>query len=227
HQEARRFHVIKEKVLKELKLSVGDYKRLFMSSTKRPNEGWPSYVTRLRSYLTYYLSGRNVTTFETLVELMVSDHLKDTLATDFVKYLKLREPPDAWKTPADIAELAQHFEEANGRFSVQASSAPRNIKHNKFSAEAPSYREGKIRPAEEVKQSSPVVKSCSYCNKRGHTLDTCFRKRREESASRNVASGSKGPVGKISPVEHDFACRRLVKLSMRDVPICAKLDTGA
>src|SRR5690606_25034486 len=31
----------------------------------------------------------------------------------------------------------------------------------------------------------------------------------------------------ISPVEHDFACRRLVKLSMRDVPICAKLDTGA
>src|SRR5690606_1753178 len=117
-EQTKDFKLLKQTVLEELRLSCGDYQRMFKNATKRFDKGWPSYVGRLKSYFTYYVDGRKVTTLDELIDLVVSDHLKSSLSDKFVRYLKLHETPEKWKTPLEIASVAQHYEEAHGKHCV-------------------------------------------------------------------------------------------------------------
>ncbi|KAH6924682.1 hypothetical protein HPB50_021823 [Hyalomma asiaticum] len=109
----RDYSVIKETVLDELKLSAGEYLKKFLGSGKRANEGWRPFVTRLQSYLNFYLDARGVSTFEALVELLVADQLKSNLSEEARRYITLQEGRK-WMNAPEIATFLRTFEEAQG-----------------------------------------------------------------------------------------------------------------
>ncbi|KAH6948225.1 hypothetical protein HPB50_023204 [Hyalomma asiaticum] len=117
----RDYSVIKETVLDELKLSAGEYRKKFLGSGKRANEGWRPFATRLQSYLNFYLDARGVSTFEVLVELLVADQLKSNLSEEARRYITLQEGRK-WMNALEIATFLRTFEEAQG-----TNSAPRQV----------------------------------------------------------------------------------------------------
>ncbi|KAH6947541.1 hypothetical protein HPB50_019686 [Hyalomma asiaticum] len=126
----RDYSVIKETVLDELKLSVGEYLKRFLGSEKRENEGWRPFATRLQSYLHFYLGAREVSTFEALVELLVADQLKRNLSEEARRYVTLQEGRK-WMNAPEITTFLRTFEEAQG-----ANSAAKQVRQR--AAESPS-----------------------------------------------------------------------------------------
>ncbi|KAH9365039.1 hypothetical protein HPB48_016155 [Haemaphysalis longicornis] len=87
----REYEVLEKVVLEELKLSGGEYRRMFLTSKKLPSEGWRAFATSLQSYFNCYVEERGVNTFEGLVELLEADQLKNTLSEEAIPYVTLQE----------------------------------------------------------------------------------------------------------------------------------------
>src|SRR3989441_7458185 len=73
------YEKVKNIISKEYQITAGICHRGFIECVKFKTESMIQYASRLRSLLQCYLDARKVTTFVDLMDLMVSDHMKDSL----------------------------------------------------------------------------------------------------------------------------------------------------
>jgi hypothetical protein len=98
----------KKQILLEFKLTPKIYKDKFYDTSKVNGETWLQFGSRLELYLQYYLESRNVTTFETLQQLLISDRIREAMPVEVRKLILLREEEE-WLKPRQMAEQADVY----------------------------------------------------------------------------------------------------------------------
>ncbi|KAG0412842.1 hypothetical protein HPB47_010008 [Ixodes persulcatus] len=78
---------LKEKILRELKMTANEYRRLFLTSQKSDGESWAQFSTKLETFFLYYLNSHEIQTLEQLKHLMVSDRLKQVMPDEVRTYV--------------------------------------------------------------------------------------------------------------------------------------------
>ena len=66
-------------LLAEFKITPRELRNRFVSATKKSEETFTLYTSRLKNLLEYYIRSKKVTDFESLLDLVVADKLKDSL----------------------------------------------------------------------------------------------------------------------------------------------------
>ncbi|KAK8782029.1 hypothetical protein V5799_016629, partial [Amblyomma americanum] len=108
-EELIEYKKLKEVILRELRLSPAEYKRMFDTAKKGPQESWRQFGYRLRSYCSYYISSRKVTEMEELMELVVVDKLKEVLPNDALRQIALQENK-SWLKLDGLTEIVEAVE---------------------------------------------------------------------------------------------------------------------
>ncbi|KAM7298464.1 uncharacterized protein ISCGN_019059 [Ixodes scapularis] len=107
------YEQVKRAVLDELQLAPPEYRERFDSTSKRRDENWTQFASRVRTYLSYYLRAREAESKETMLELLVADRLKASLSPDRLEYVLLREG-ETWLRAHEIAKVLQTYDQAKG-----------------------------------------------------------------------------------------------------------------
>ncbi|KAL1447335.1 hypothetical protein MTO96_044323 [Rhipicephalus appendiculatus] len=102
---------LKEKVLKELKMTPAEYRRRFLDIKKEAGESWNHLAARLEMIFNYYLSSREVHSFEQLQALLIADRLKQLMPPDIRSFV-IQGEIKGWLQAKELAELAENFEES-------------------------------------------------------------------------------------------------------------------
>ncbi|KAH7981576.1 hypothetical protein HPB49_025595 [Dermacentor silvarum] len=102
---------LKEKILKELKMTPNEYRRLFLSVKTEQGDSWHQVATKLETLFSYYLKSRDVTTLQDIKDLVIADRFKQILSEEVRTYVMQNEVK-AWLVTSEIAELAETYEES-------------------------------------------------------------------------------------------------------------------
>jgi hypothetical protein len=81
------FAAVKDAILHEFKLSPSELLHRFTTLVKHKDETFTVYCNRLKSLLLYYLDSRKCSNYETLIELLVSDRVKQILPFAELRYI--------------------------------------------------------------------------------------------------------------------------------------------
>ncbi|KAG0431070.1 hypothetical protein HPB47_022130 [Ixodes persulcatus] len=102
---------LKEKILREVKMTANEYRRLFLTSQKTDGESWAQFSTKLETFFLYYLNSREIQTLDQLKHLMVSDRLKQVMPDEVRTYV-LQNETSGWLRPKEVVQLAENFDES-------------------------------------------------------------------------------------------------------------------
>ena len=105
----------KDALLKFHKLTPQMYKNNFDNAFRTSDETCVQFGNRLMCSLKYYLNSRNVTNFDDLLALLVSDRLKQSFTQGVKYYVSDRESGGKWLRPFDMGELVDQYEMERGR----------------------------------------------------------------------------------------------------------------
>ena len=102
---------VKALLLREYKLTPWAYMNRYQTATKKSDETYVMFVSRLSTFLRYYVSSRKVTTFDNLISLLSADHVKLTLPPDCLKHILAVEntETDGWLTHSKLAEVVDTY----------------------------------------------------------------------------------------------------------------------
>ena len=200
------FEKVKSFLLHELRLSPEFYSHLFNSSSKRGNETYRGYMSRLTTLLEYYLQSKKVDTFEDLCQLLVCDKVKAQLQEHILNHVIKSElaAEEVWLNVAALSDLldafaATHSAQGNVKYTALGAQPIRYNPHNyrgQSSVQQPAA-EGSVPPQQmstsggggktPVRQFFPNgngAKMCTYCSRKGHTVNTCFKKAKDDGNQR-------------------------------------------
>jgi hypothetical protein len=105
----------KQALLREHRLTPRLYRQNFNSIVREPNETCLQFNTRLTCLLRYYLDSREINgSFDKLVNLILSDRLKDSLFSRTRYHISDREGT-GWLESSKIAEMVDLYEGERGR----------------------------------------------------------------------------------------------------------------
>ncbi|XP_042147450.1 uncharacterized protein LOC121836582 [Ixodes scapularis] len=157
---------LKERILRELRLSPNEYKRLFTTAGKLREESWSQFAGRLNSYFSYYVNSRKVDTYDDLLQLVVADRLKESLPNEIKAYVALNETGE-WLRPEAIAKLAECHQESN------AQRVPKP--YHKTDTTGDSSQSESMTPPKERGHTEYVgdTRRCFACGKQGHLARNC------------------------------------------------------
>jgi len=99
---------MKEAILRDLSLSAKTFLKRFNRVKKRPSDTFTLYESRLAALLKQYLSSRKVETFDSLVNLLVSDCMKSNLNEACLRHIVCLESvisDDNWIEPKRFAGI--------------------------------------------------------------------------------------------------------------------------
>jgi hypothetical protein len=78
---------IKYCLLKEFQITGRELRSRFVNASKRNDESYANFRSRLELMLLQYIQSRSITSLEKLTDLLVADRLKDSLTTDILRYV--------------------------------------------------------------------------------------------------------------------------------------------
>ncbi|KAH6934234.1 hypothetical protein HPB50_021977 [Hyalomma asiaticum] len=217
---------LKSRVLKELRMTPSEYRRMFLKVKREADESWSQVTARLETMFTYYLRSREVQSFESLQELLIADRLKQLMPND-LRSLVTQQEVKGWLKPKDIAELAANFEEGldGSRQSNYRGTALRNQHYR------PQVRHFT------GAHFSPNSGVCFGCGQRGHFPRDCEFSRVTATKKAEVvcvALQRARPFGRpATPSRHtDLMNNSLmsdprIEIFVGDKPCFARIDSGA
>lgn len=86
-ENASSFPYVKELLLKRFKLSAEKFRQLFFSHRKLKEITWRDYYFELRAYFENWLKELNVTSFETLQNLILADQMKRRVSSECKEHM--------------------------------------------------------------------------------------------------------------------------------------------
>ncbi|KAG0431320.1 hypothetical protein HPB47_021878 [Ixodes persulcatus] len=228
---------LKEKILRELKMTANEYRRLFLTSQKTDGESWAQFSTKLETFFLYYLNSREIQTLDQLKHLIVSDRLKQ-LMPDEVRTYVLQNETKGWLRPKEVVELAENFDESRRGRKPQgrekaSDGVPIRGRDGQSKETAPTTAGGEGRGADRTRAIR-----CFGCGRMGHIQRSCQQARRQadEGQGNQDKHDPRKLVAQVAsmPTETAKACvekggmsLRWVDLVVADRPLKACLDSGA
>lgn len=88
---ASKFPLVRDAILHEVKLSPSELLSRFSTLLKNRDETFAVYSNRLKSLLIYYLEGRHCSDFQTMIDLVVCDWIKQALPDSVLHCVVTRE----------------------------------------------------------------------------------------------------------------------------------------
>ncbi|XP_077501465.1 uncharacterized protein LOC144112529 [Amblyomma americanum] len=241
-EACRDYEAVKAAVLSELQLSPPEYLERFEGASKRKDETWAQFASRVKTYFEYYLRSRQASSKEEVVSLIVADRMKASLSAEGLEHIRLREG-EKWLRPDEVARAMQTFEQAKGknRGVRQASAQP-------ASKEQAGPRSASLAPSRAAHDGKRQP-TCYVCRAAGHLAKDCPRviqkkdDNRRDARANAVTIADPGTV-RDAPASHsvnvlvaeikvpqreEIRKSRLqqVQLDCAGVPTVAILDTGS
>lgn len=232
-EEQFTFTHIKEAVLKELRLTPREYRKKFLGATKRKDEGWQQFATRLASYLHYYLEARQVGSLEDMVRLLVADQLKSTLSPDELRYVTLREGNEWFRAGAIADLLAAHDAAEESHATLRKSW--KQLSHPQGATQGAGKREGRFPLG---KQGNQATSQCHKCGSPTHPSAECPKNRdgqpsglQEERRVQRVATAEWAQTrllaAKVASVAKQSSELPAVQVSCGNETLSMVLDSGS
>ncbi|CAN7950372.1 unnamed protein product [Ixodes pacificus] len=165
-EQRKSYAELKGAVLKGLRLSAAEYRRLFAQSKRRSDETWAQFTTRLENYLIYYMQSCKVTTIERFRELVVADRLRESLGHDARTFIIQNEKAGEALTPPEMADLAESFEESIREKSSRGTGTPARV----YGGSGETLKQ---RSTEANQRVPDNVKRCFLCRSPTHMARNC------------------------------------------------------
>lgn len=211
-EDAADYEKVKHAVLRIYALVPEAYRQKFRSYLKPEALTFVEYVREKEMLFDRWLSSQEVTTFQSLRDLIILEDFKNglpqTVATHVSEHKNL--------TPARAAVLADEYVLTHKRvlpnlkLSQNVSGHSNASKMSKEIVPVPAHS-----PDHRPSRSSGIVPTCAYCKKRGHVLSECYTlKRKNKTASQPASYRSEVglcvsnlPVSSNDPIsdKHGFA----------------------
>ena len=106
--QIKTYDSLKQVLLREFRLIPKQYRTQFLEAKKKDAESYVQYNTRITTVFQYYMESRNVKDMKTLVELIISDKLKDSMPYGVHDFVVIKEANEVY-TPTKLAELADLY----------------------------------------------------------------------------------------------------------------------
>ncbi|GFV15578.1 transposon Tf2-6 polyprotein [Trichonephila clavipes] len=107
-EELNDYEKLKSIVLREFQLTPRECLNSYKNAVKSSGETYIQFAARSTANFQYYCSLRNVNSFESLCDLIISDKLFETLNKETATHIGIREAED-WFRPIDLAKESQNF----------------------------------------------------------------------------------------------------------------------
>ena len=163
------YELFKAAILQEHRLTPTTYRANFKNAIRTANESCRQFATRLRTLLQFYLESRNVNnSYESLLQLILADRLRDALSIDAKCFISDREDKNGY-TIDKIADLIDTYEIERGQITFQ------NRQQFYDRKQSENHFEDKEHDAlgENKKRQKPT---CSFCFRAGHRMEQCYHK---------------------------------------------------
>jgi len=110
------YKCIKECILEENRLTPLQYRKNFENCNKMFNENYIHWAAKVKTNLDYYLESREVSTFQDLKDLIVSDKMKDGLPPPVKSHILVKEGNN-WFKPNELANEIEIYLESQPKSS--------------------------------------------------------------------------------------------------------------
>lgn len=164
---------LKECVLKQLRMTANEYKRLFMSAQKGESEPWSQFVSQIETLFSYYINSRGISTLDDMKDLIIADRLKQVMSDDLRTYILQNEIKN-WLRPTELAELAENFEESYR--SRRRQDREKRVERDTGKATVDVYKGARPKTARVDRWKSggsTNLMTCFSCGKVGHRRLNC------------------------------------------------------
>jgi hypothetical protein len=119
----------KAALLREFALTPNKYRDLFWQADKKADETYTQYATRLKALLNYYLNSRNVSDFDKMKTLIISDKMKLGLPQYILQDVNKKEL-DAFLDPHELGVMSDRCVMNNDELKACGNSFGNNgVKH--------------------------------------------------------------------------------------------------
>ena len=114
---------VRDYLLRGFKLTAKQYRDKFRTAIKCPEETYTLFGIRVKNLFLYYLDSRKVTTKDQVVDLLVSDRIKETLELACLRHVLSTEGTD-WYGPEKLTDVIDTYENSQmylpGKYIEQA-----------------------------------------------------------------------------------------------------------
>ena len=98
------YEEVHDYLLRKFRLTPQQYRDRFYSGVKKPEETYTLFGSRLKTLMLYYLESRKAASKDEMIDLLVSDRIKQTLPSKCLKHV-LSTEGDKWLTPEKLTDI--------------------------------------------------------------------------------------------------------------------------
>jgi len=216
---------VRDYLLREFKLTAGQYRERFRTAVKSLTETYTLFGSRVKNLFLYYLQNRQAKTAEQVIDLLVSDRIKETLSPACLRHV-LSTEGTGWFAPEKLAEVIDTYENSQmylpgkySKFSGTGSAKPRdkfvkpggcflpsqNVGNSQNSAAYPCWKTGRS------SQANGTPSRCWLCNEVGHRAVQCKKRIATQVGSSQEKRGASGRANGVNNVKAEpVQCNRVV-----------------
>ena len=164
---------VRDYLLREFKLTSEQYRDRFYSAMKKSDETYTLFGTRAKTLFMYYLESRKAETKVDIINLLVSDRIKQTLPPECLKHV-LSVEGTKWKTPEELTEVVDVYVNSNFNLPRNVMTHARSAKSYTGSAEnTNTSQQNKTAASSSGIPEKRAVLRCYRCSRFGHKAVDC------------------------------------------------------